>query len=211
MRSRRRKSTGLYRSLSGNQALGGRSVCHRGEKAGLTLFRAAIPLLPRSYILHELCNTRTWGHDVQSRRRNRGDYSVYWRGRTRRACDYHELQAPGMALKTEAMASQWRRDPMVIAISSAVDRHRLPHDRASRPAEGFIGGTRGTHSRTGGATSGRLFWVAIEASRIASSTIVTVIILSDGYPATVGAVEDSELRRFRFPVKFASDTKGFFP
>ncbi|HEV3253523.1 MAG TPA: 2-oxoacid:acceptor oxidoreductase subunit alpha [Candidatus Acidoferrales bacterium] len=207
---------GLYRNLSGNQALAMGFVV-AANKAGLTLFQGSYPITPASDILHELSGYKDFGViTFQAEDEIAAITSAIGAAYTG-ALAITTTSGPGMALKTEALGLAVAVElPLVVCdIQRGGPSTGLP---TKTEQADLLQALYGRNSEApipvlAASTPGDCFWVAIEASRIAIKYMVPVIILSDGYLAN-GAEpwripELSEIPEI--PVEFASDPEGFLP
>ena len=207
---------GLYRNLSGNQALAMGFVV-AANKAGLTLFQGSYPITPASDILHELSGYKDFGViTFQAEDEIAAITSAIGAAYTG-ALAITTTSGPGMALKTEALGLAVAVElPLVVCdIQRGGPSTGLP---TKTEQADLLQALYGRNSEApipvlAASTPGDCFWVAIEASRIAIKYMVPVIILSDGYLAN-GAEpwripELSEIPDI--PVEFASDPEGFLP
>jgi len=207
---------GLYRSLSGNQALALGFVT-AAQKAGLTLFQGSYPITPASDILHELSQYKDFGVMTFQAEDEIAAITSSIGAAYAGALAITTTSGPGMALKTEAMGLAVAVEiPLVICdIQRGGPSTGLPTktEQADLLQALFGRNSEAPIPVLAASTPADCFWVAIEASRIAVKYMVPVIILSDGYLAN-GAepwrIPDiSEIPDF--PVKFASDPNGFLP
>jgi len=97
-----RLSPGLYRSISGNQALALGFVT-AAEKAGLTLFQGSYPITPASDILHELSYYKDFGVITFQAEDEIAAITSAIGAAYSGALAITTTSGPGMALKTEAM------------------------------------------------------------------------------------------------------------
>ncbi len=207
---------GLYRSMSGNQALALGFVT-AAQKSGLTLFQGSYPITPASDILHELSQYKDFGVMTFQAEDEIAAVTSAIGAAYAGALAITTTSGPGMALKTEAMGLAVAVEiPLVICdIQRGGPSTGLPTktEQADLLQALFGRNSEAPIPVLAASTPADCFWVAIEASRIAVKYMVPVIILSDGYLAN-GAEpwripELSEIPDF--PVKFASDPNGFLP
>ena len=207
---------GLYRSMSGNQALALGFVT-AAQKSGLTLFQGSYPITPASDILHELSMYKDFGVMTFQAEDEIAAITSAIGAAYGGALAITTTSGPGMALKTEAMGLAVAVEiPLVICdIQRGGPSTGLPTktEQADLLQALFGRNSEAPIPVLAASTPADCFWVAIEASRIAVKYMVPVIILSDGYLAN-GAEpwripELSEIPDF--PVKFASDPVGFLP
>jgi 2-oxoglutarate ferredoxin oxidoreductase subunit alpha len=207
---------GLYRSMSGNQALALGFVT-AAQKSGLTLFQGSYPITPASDILHELSQYKDFGVMTFQAEDEIAAITSSIGAAYAGALAITTTSGPGMALKTEALGLAVAVEiPLVICdIQRGGPSTGLPTktEQADLLQALFGRNSEAPIPVLAASTPADCFWVAIEASRIAVKYMVPVIILSDGYLAN-GAEpwripELSDIPDF--PVKFASDPNGFLP
>jgi 2-oxoglutarate ferredoxin oxidoreductase subunit alpha len=207
---------GLYRSMSGNQALALGFVT-AAQKCGLTLFQGSYPITPASDILHELSMYKDFGVMTFQAEDEIAAITSAIGAAYGGALAITTTSGPGMALKTEAMGLAVAVEiPLVICdIQRGGPSTGLPTktEQADLLQALFGRNSEAPIPVLAASTPADCFWVAIEASRIAVKYMVPVVILSDGYLAN-GAEpwripELSDIPDFK--VKFASDPNGFLP
>jgi len=207
---------GLYRSLSGNQALALGFVT-AARKAGLTLFQGSYPITPASDILHELSQYKDFGVMTFQAEDEIAAITSSIGAAYAGALAITTTSGPGMALKTEAMGLAVAVEiPLVIVdVQRGGPSTGLPTktEQADLLQALFGRNSEAPIPVLAAATPADCFWVALEASRIAIKYMVPVIVLTDGYLAN-GAEpwripELSDIPDF--PVKFATDPIGFLP
>ncbi len=207
---------GLYRSMSGNQALALGFVT-AAQKSGLTLFQGSYPITPASDILHELSQYKDFGVMTFQAEDEIAAITSSIGAAYAGALAITTTSGPGMALKTEALGLAVAVEiPLVICdIQRGGPSTGLPTktEQADLLQALFGRNSEAPIPVLAASTPADCFWVAIEACRIAVKYMVPVIILSDGYLAN-GAEpwripELSDIPDF--PVKFATDPKTFLP
>jgi 2-oxoglutarate ferredoxin oxidoreductase subunit alpha len=207
---------GLYRNVSGNQALALGFVT-AAQKAGLSLFLGSYPITPASDILHELSQYKNFGViTFQAEDEIAAITSAIGASYTG-ALAITTTSGPGMALKTEALGLAVMTElPLVICdIQRGGPSTGLPTktEQADLLQALFGRNSEAPIPVLAAATPGDCFWVAVEASRIALKYMVPVIVLSDGYlangaePWRVPKVEEIP----SIPVHFTTDPNGFMP
>jgi 2-oxoglutarate/2-oxoacid ferredoxin oxidoreductase subunit alpha len=209
-------SPGVYRNLSGNQALALGFVT-AAEKAGIGLFQGSYPITPASDILHELSMYKDFGvMTFQAEDEIAAITSAIGASYAGKLA-ITTTSGPGMALKTEALGLAVAVElPLVICdIQRGGPSTGLP---TKTEQADLLQALYGRNSEApipvlAASTPGDCFWVALEACRIALKYMVPVIILSDGYLAN-GAEpwripELSEIPDF--PVTFATDPATYQP
>jgi 2-oxoglutarate ferredoxin oxidoreductase subunit alpha len=209
-------SPGLYRNLSGNQALAMGFVT-AANKAGLKLFLGSYPITPASDILHELSQYKNFGVLTFQAEDEIAAITSAIGASYSGALAITSTSGPGMALKTEALGLAVATElPLVICdIQRGGPSTGLPTktEQADLLQALFGRNSEAPIPVLAAATPGDCFWIAVEASRIALKYMVPVIILSDGYlangaePWRIPNVDEIP----SFPVKFATNPEGFQP
>jgi 2-oxoglutarate ferredoxin oxidoreductase subunit alpha len=209
-------SPGLYRNLSGNQALALGFVT-AAQKAGLKLFLGSYPITPASDILHELSHYKEFGVLTFQAEDEIAAITSAIGASYAGSLAITTTSGPGMALKTEALGLAVMTElPLVICdIQRGGPSTGLPTktEQADLLQALFGRNSEAPIPVLAAATPADCFWIAVEASRIALKYMVPVIVLSDGYLAN-GAepwrIPDvSEIPGI--PVKFATNPEGFQP
>lgn len=207
---------GVYRNLSGNQALALGFVM-AAQKAGLTLFQGSYPITPASDILHELSAYKNFGVMTFQAEDEIAAITSAIGAAYGGALAITTTSGPGMALKTEALGLAVAIElPLVICnIQRGGPSTGLPTktEQADLLQALFGRNSEAPIPVIASSSPGDCFWVAMEACRIAIKYMVPVIILSDGYLANgaepwriPNANEIPEI-----PVKFATDPSSFLP
>jgi 2-oxoglutarate/2-oxoacid ferredoxin oxidoreductase subunit alpha len=207
---------GLYRSMSGNQALALGFVT-AAQKSGLTLFQGSYPITPASDILHELSMYKDFGVMTFQAEDEIAAVTSAIGAAYAGALAITTTSGPGMALKTEAIGLAVAVEiPLVICdIQRGGPSTGLPTktEQADLLQALFGRNSEAPIPVLAASTPADCFWVAIEACRIAVKYMVPVIILSDGYLAN--GAEPWRIPDLKdipdFPVKFASDPNEFLP
>jgi 2-oxoglutarate/2-oxoacid ferredoxin oxidoreductase subunit alpha len=209
-------SPGIYRNLSGNQALALGFVA-AAQKSGLPLFQGSYPITPASDILHELSAYKSFGVTTFQAEDEIAAITSAIGASYAGALAITTTSGPGMALKTEALGLAAAIElPLVICdIQRGGPSTGLP---TKTEQADLLQALYGRNSEApvpvvAPATPGECFWMALEASRIAIKYMVPVILLSDGYLAN-GAEpwripQVSELPEI--PVHFTTDAHDFHP
>jgi 2-oxoglutarate ferredoxin oxidoreductase subunit alpha len=207
---------GLYRNLSGNQALA-LGFITASQKSGLRLFQGSYPITPASDILHELSQYKDFGVITFQAEDEIAAITSAIGAAYAGALAITTTSGPGMALKTEAMGLAVAVEiPLVICdIQRGGPSTGLPTktEQADLLQALFGRNSEAPIPVIAAATPGDCFWTALEACRIAVKYMVPVIVLSDGYLAN-GAepwrIPDlSEIPPI--PVKFETNPDGFKP
>src|SRR5579864_545293 len=207
---------GLYRNLSGNQALAMGFVV-AARQAGIQLFLGSYPITPASDILHELSGYKNFGVLTFQAEDEIAAITSAIGAAYSGTLAITTTSGPGMALKTEAMGLAVAVElPMVICdIQRGGPSTVLP---TKTEQADLLQALYGRNSEApipilAASTPGDCFWIALEASRIALKYMVPVIILSDGYLAN-GAEPwriPSRSEIPEIPVHFVTDPEGFLP
>ena len=207
---------GLYRSMSGNQALALGFVT-AAQKASLTLFQGSYPITPASDILHELSQYKDFGVMTFQAEDEIAAITSTIGAAYAGALAITTTSGPGMALKTEAMGLAIAVElPLVICdIQRGGPSTGLPTktEQADLLQALFGRNSEAPIPVLAASTPADCFWVALEASRIALKYMVPVILLSDGYlangaePWRIPKAEDIPA----IPVSFATDPATYLP
>ena len=209
-------SPGLYRNLSGNQALA-LGFVSAAQKSGLKLFLGSYPITPASDILHELSQYKDFGVLTFQAEDEIAAITSAIGASYSGALAITSTSGPGMALKTEALGLAVMTElPLVICdIQRGGPSTGLPTktEQADLLQALFGRNSEAPIPILAAATPADCFWVAVEASRIALKYMVPVIVLSDGYlangaePWRIPALEDIP----NIPVNFETKAEGFHP
>jgi 2-oxoglutarate ferredoxin oxidoreductase subunit alpha len=209
-------SPGLYRNISGNQALALGFVA-AATKAGLKLFLGSYPITPASDILHELSQYKDFGVLTFQAEDEIAAITSAIGAAYSGALAMTTTSGPGMALKTEALGLAVMTElPLVVCdIQRGGPSTGLPTktEQADLLQALFGRNSEAPIPVLATSTPGDCFWVAIEASRIALKYMVPVIVLSDGYlangsePWQIPRLEDIP----EIPVHFETNPEGFMP
>src|SRR5215469_6845496 len=201
---------GIYRNLSGNQALAMGFVV-AAHQAGLQLFLGSYPITPASDILHELSGYKNFGVLTFQAEDEIAAITSAIGAAYSGSLAITTTSGPGMALKTEAMGLAVATElPIVICdIQRGGPSTGLPTktEQADLLQAMFGRNSEAPIPILAASTPGDCFWIAVEAARIATKYMIPVIILSDGYlangaePWRVPSVKDIP----PIPVKFATD------
>jgi len=209
-------SPGLYRSISGNQALALGFVT-AAQKAGLTLFQGSYPITPASDILHELSQYKDFGVITFQAEDEIAAMTSAIGAAYAGALAITTTSGPGMALKTEAMGLAVAVElPVVICdVQRGGPSTGLPTktEQADLLQALFGRNSEAPIPVLAASTPADCFWVAVEACRIAVKYMVPVILLTDGYLAN--GAEPWRIPRAdeipAIPVSFTTDPAGFLP
>ena len=208
---------GLYRTVSGTEALAWGLVAGM-RAAGLErLVFAGYPITPASALLHTLATLRSYGVVTFQAEDEIAAIGAALGAAYSGALGVTSSSGPGIALKTEMLG---------LAIATELPLVVIDSQRAG-PSTGMPTKTeqsdlfQAVHGRNAdaplavlaAATAVDCFDVAIEAVRLATRYMTPVIILSDGYLAH--AAEPwripTEADLPRFPIAFRTDPDGFHP
>jgi 2-oxoglutarate/2-oxoacid ferredoxin oxidoreductase subunit alpha len=209
-------TAGLYRNMSGNQALALGFVT-ASQKSGLTLFQGSYPITPASDILHELSQYKDFGVMTFQAEDEIAAITSSIGAAYAGALALTTTSGPGMALKTEALGLAVAIEiPLVIVnVQRGGPSTGLPTktEQADLLQAMFGRNSEAPIPIIAASTPGDCFWAAIEACRIAVKYMVPVILLSDGYlangaePWRVPELSDIP----DIPVNFAKNPEGFKP
>src|ERR1700726_1326462 len=201
---------GVYRNLSGNQALAMGFVT-ASQKSGLRLFQGSYPITPASDILHELSQYKDFGVMTFQAEDEIAAITSAIGAAYAGALAITTTSGPGMALKTEALGLAVAVEiPLVICdIQRGGPSTGLPTktEQADLLQALFGRNSEAPIPIVAPATPSDCFWAALEACRIAVKYMVPVIILSDGYlangaePWKIPNIEDIP----EFKVTFATE------
>jgi 2-oxoglutarate/2-oxoacid ferredoxin oxidoreductase subunit alpha len=179
-------SAGVYRNLSGNQALALGFVA-ASQKSGLRLFLGSYPITPASDILHELSQYKDFGVMTFQAEDEIAAVTSAIGAAYAGALALTTTSGPGMALKTEAMGLAVAVEiPLVVCdIQRGGPSTGLPTktEQADLLQALFGRNSEAPIPVVAPATPSDCFWAAVEACRIATKYMVPVILLSDGYLA----------------------------
>jgi 2-oxoglutarate/2-oxoacid ferredoxin oxidoreductase subunit alpha len=179
-------SPGLYRNLSGNQALALGFVA-AAQKSGLKLFLGSYPITPASDILHELSQYKDFGVLTFQAEDEIAAITSSIGASYAGALAITTTSGPGMALKTEALGLAVMTElPLVICdIQRGGPSTGLPTktEQADLLQALFGRNSEAPIPVLAASSPADCFWIAVEASRIALKYMVPVIVLSDGYLA----------------------------
>jgi 2-oxoglutarate/2-oxoacid ferredoxin oxidoreductase subunit alpha len=212
-------SPGLYRSLSGNQALA-LGLVTASQKSGLKLFQGSYPITPASDILHELSQYKDFGVITFQAEDEIAAITSAIGAAYAGALAITTTSGPGMALKTEALGLAVAVEiPLIVFdIQRGGPSTGLPTktEQADLLQALFGRNSEAPIPVLAASTPSDCFWIAIEAARIATKYMVPVIVLSDGYLAN--GAEPWRIPELKdipdFPVHFAKESNspnGFLP
>lgn len=209
-------SPGIYRNISGNQALALGFVA-AATKAGLKLFLGSYPITPASDILHELSQYKDFGVLTFQAEDEIAAITSAIGAAYSGSLAMTTTSGPGMALKTEALGLAVMTElPLIVCdIQRGGPSTGLPTktEQADLLQALFGRNSEAPVPVIATATPGDCFWVAMEASRIALKYMVPVIVLSDGYlangsePWKIPTLDEIP----NIPVHFETKVEGFQP
>ena len=211
-----RIAPGTYRNVTGNSALA-LGLLAAAEKAGLPLFLGSYPITPASDILHELSMYKNFGvYTFQAEDEIAGVCSALGAA-FGGAVGVTTSSGPGIALKQEAINLAVMVElPLIICnIQRGGPSTGLPTKTEQADLYQAIFGRNSDSPLPvlAAATPSDCFPAAYDAVRIAIKYMTPVILLSDGYLAN--GAEPWRIPRFEelspIPVKFRTETEGFFP
>src|SRR6266540_1653420 len=208
---------GLYRTVSGTEALAWGLVAGMRAAGIDRLVFARYPITPASALLHTLATLRQYGVVTFQAEDEIAASGAALGASYAGALGVTSSSGPGIALKTEMLG---------LAIATELPLVVIDSQRAG-PSTGMPTKTeqsdlfQAVHGRNAdaplavlaAATAVDCFDVAIEAVRLATRYMTPVIILSDGYlahaaePWRIPAEADLP----RFPIAFRTDPDGFHP
>lgn len=207
---------GVYRNISGNTALAMGFVA-ASQQSGLPLFLGSYPITPASDILHELSTYKNFGVVTFQAEDEIAAVTAAIGAAYGGSLALTTTSGPGMALKTEAIGLAIAVElPLVICdIQRGGPSTGLPTktEQADLLQALFGRNSEAPVPVLAPSTPGDCFWIALEASRIATKYMVPVIVLSDGYlangaePWHIPSVKDLP----QFPVKFEVNPTDFRP
>jgi len=211
-----RLAPGVYRSISGNQALALGFVA-AANKAGITLFQGSYPITPASEILQELSQYKDFGVITFQAEDEIAAITSAIGAAYAGALAITTTSGPGMALKTEAMGLAVAVEiPLVICdIQRGGPSTGLPTktEQADLLQALFGRNSEAPIPVLAASSPADCFWIAVEASRIALKYMIPVIVLSDGYLAN--GAEPWRIPRAdelpAIPVSYVKEPEGFFP
>lgn len=211
-----RLKPGLYRSISGNEALA-LGLLAASVKSGLKIFLGSYPITPASDILHYMSRQKNFGvMTFQAEDEIAGITSAIGASFAGKI-GVTTTSGPGMALKTEAMgfAVMTELPLVIIDVQRGGPSTGLP---TKTEQADLLQAIYGRNSEApipvlAAATPSDCFTMAFEATKIAIKFMTPVILLSDGYLANGSEpwniVHSDELEEIR--VNFRTEAEGFFP
>jgi len=207
---------GLYRNLSGNQAVA-LGLVSASQKAGIPLFLGSYPITPASDILHELSQYKSFGVLTFQAEDEIAAITSSIGAAYAGQLAVTTTSGPGMALKTEALglAVMTELPLVIIDVQRGGPSTGLPTktEQADLLQALFGRNSEAPIPVLAAATPADCFWITVEACRIALKYMVPVIVLTDGYlangaePWRIPTVDEVP----HFSVDYATQPEGFFP
>jgi 2-oxoglutarate ferredoxin oxidoreductase subunit alpha len=208
---------GLYRAVSGTEALAFGLIA--GVKAaGIpTLFFGSYPITPASGLLHALAGLRHLGVVTFQAEDEIAAICSAIGASYAGAVGVTSSSGPGLALKTEALGLAITAELPLVVVNSqrAGPSTGMPTKTEQSDLFQAVYGRNGDSPLAvlAAATPADCYEVGVEAVRIAVGHMTPVILLSDGYLANAAEpwpVPDPDAIP-RFPARFRTDPEGFHP
>jgi 2-oxoglutarate ferredoxin oxidoreductase subunit alpha len=207
---------GKYRNITGNEATALGFVA-ASVLAKRPLFYASYPITPASDILHELSTRKNFGVKTFQAEDEIAAVCAAIGASFAGQLGLTGTSGPGLALKSEAigLAVMTELPIVVIDVQRGGPSTGLPTKTEQADLLQAMFGRNGECpvAIVAAATPGDCFHMAIEAFRIATTHMLPVIYLTDGYlgtgaePWRVPGMEELP----QFEVNFAKDANGFYP
>jgi 2-oxoglutarate ferredoxin oxidoreductase subunit alpha len=205
--------SGVYRNISGNQALS-LGLVAAGQRSGLPVFLGAYPITPASDILHELSKHKAFGVRTFQAEDEIAGIGAALGASFGGALGVTTTSGPGISLKSEAigLAVMIELPLVIVDVQRGGPSTGLPTKTEQSDLLQAMFGRNGEAPVPVIAprSPGDCFDAAIEAARIALAYRTPVILLSDGYlangaePWRVPTTEDLP----ELPVTFATEPNG---
>jgi len=177
---------GLYRNISGNQALA-YGIVAAGQRSGLPVFLGAYPITPASDILHELSKHKAFGVRTFQAEDEIAGVSAAIGASFGGALGVTTTSGPGLALKSEAigLAVMLELPLVIVDVQRGGPSTGLPTKTEQSDLLQAMFGRNGEAPVPVIAprSPGDCFDAALEAARIALTYRTPVFLLSDGYLA----------------------------
>jgi len=178
------KKEGFYRTISGNEALSLGFIC-AAEKLQRTLFLGSYPITPASEILHTLSKYQDVGVKTFQAEDEIAAACAALGASYAGALGITSTSGPGLCLKTETLnlAVMTELPLVVINVQRGGPSTGLPTKTEQSDLLFSMYGRNGDSPMPvlAAASSADCFDMALEASRIATTFMTPVILLSDGY------------------------------
>src|SRR5437870_4060002 len=214
---RARVTPGVYRTVSGTEAIAWGLVAGM-RAAGLEkMVFAGYPITPASLLLHTLANLKRYGVITFQAEDEIAAIGACVGAAYAGALGVTSTSGPGMALKTEMLGLAIATELPLVVVDSQRAGPSTGMPTKAEQSDLF----QAVHGRNAdaplavlaAATATDCFDVAIEAVRLATKYMTPVILLSDAFLAH--AAEPSRMpdldRLPRFPVRFRTEPAGFHP
>jgi 2-oxoglutarate ferredoxin oxidoreductase subunit alpha len=177
---------GLYRSISGNNALA-LGLVAASQQASIPLFLGSYPITPASDILHELSHYKEFGVYTFQAEDEIAAVCAAIGAAYGGALGVTTSSGPGIALKQEGIGLAVMTElPLVICdIQRGGPSTGLPTktEQADLLQAIFGRNSESPVAVVAPQTPGDCFWIALEAARLAVKYMTPVVLLSDGYLA----------------------------
>jgi 2-oxoglutarate ferredoxin oxidoreductase subunit alpha len=207
---------GVYRNITGNEATAIGFVV-ASQLAQRPLFYASYPITPASDILHELAQHKNFGVKTVQAEDEIAAVCAAIGAAFAGHLALTGTSGPGLALKSEAinLAIMTELPMVVVDVQRAGPSTGMPTktEQADLLQAMFGRNSDSPLPIVAPASPADCFTMAVEAFRIATTYMVPVIYLSDGYlangaePWKIPCVDDLP----KFEVKFRTNPEGFYP
>jgi len=214
---RARVTPGVYRTVSGTEAIAWGLVAGM-RAAGLEkMVFAGYPITPASLLLHTLANLKRYGVITFQAEDEIAAIGACVGAAYAGALGVTSTSGPGMALKTEMLGLAIATELPLVVVNSQRAGPSTGMPTKAEQSDLF----QAVHGRNAdaplavlaAATATDCFDVAMEAVRIATTYMTPVVLLSDAFLAHAAEpwrIPDLD-RLPRFPVRFRTDPAGFHP
>ena len=214
---RARVTPGVYRTVSGTEAIAWGLVAGM-RAAGLEkMIFAGYPITPASLLLHTLANLKRYGVITFQAEDEIAAIGACVGAAYAGALGVTSTSGPGMALKTEMLGLAIATELPLVVVNSQRAGPSTGMPTKAEQSDLF----QAVHGRNAdaplavlaAATATDCFDVAMEAVRIATTYMTPVVLLSDAFLAHAAEpwrIPDLD-RLPRFPVRFRTDPAGFHP
>src|SRR5216117_310402 len=214
---RARVTPGVYRTVSGTEAIAWGLVAGM-RAAGLEkIVFAGYPITPASLLLHTLANLKRYGVITFQAEDEIAAIGACVGAAYAGALGVTSTSGPGMALKTEMLGLAIATELPLVVVNSQRAGPSTGMPTKAEQSDLF----QAVHGRNAdaplavlaAATATDCFDVAMEAVRIATTYMTPVVLLSDAFLAHAAEpwrIPDLD-RLPRFPVRFRTDPAGFHP
>ena len=214
---RARVTPGVYRTVSGTEAIAWGLVAGM-RAAGLEkMIFAGYPITPASLLLHTLANLKRYGVITFQAEDEIAAIGACVGAAYAGALGVTSTSGPGMALKTEMLGLAIATELPLVVVNSQRAGPSTGMPTKAEQSDLF----QAVHGRNAdaplavlaAATATDCFDVAMEAVRLATTYMTPVVLLSDAFLAHAAEpwrIPDLD-RLPRFPVRFRTDPAGFHP